>query len=116
MPAHPLRVALRLGENDGALALGIGAYILRRFGALAAILPRLLLALGLHAGIDRLAVLFWQIGAPQPHIDNVDAEILSLHRDVVADLHHDRGPLVRQDVVPAGAAGHAGHAAAGERG
>src|SRR5205823_9871354 len=26
--AHPLRLALRLGQDDGALALGIGAYIL----------------------------------------------------------------------------------------
>ena len=85
--AHPLRLALRLGEDHGALALGIGAHGLRRLGALAAVLRRLLLALGLHAGIDRLAVLLRQIGAAQPDIDDLDAEGLGLRRDVVADLH-----------------------------
>src|SRR5712692_7783024 len=58
--AHPLGVALRLGEDDGALALGVGAHGLRRLGAFAAVLPRLLFAFGLHAGIDRLAILFRQ--------------------------------------------------------
>src|ERR1051326_3731809 len=89
--AHPLRFALRLGENDGALAFGVGADLLRRLGAFAAILRGLLLTLGLHAGIDGLAVFFRQIGAAQPHIDDINAEILGLHRDIVADLHHDRG-------------------------
>src|SRR5437016_3337218 len=28
---HPLGVALRLGEDDGAFALGVGAHVLRRF-------------------------------------------------------------------------------------
>src|SRR5580692_3644754 len=48
---HSLGIALRLGEDDGALALGIGAHVLRRLGALAAVLPGLLLALGLHASV-----------------------------------------------------------------
>ena len=86
---------------------------MRRLGALAAVLPRLLLALGLHPRIDRLAVLLRQIGPPQPHIDDIDAEGLGLGGNIIPDLPHDRGALFRQDVVqgdaaqyPAQAAGH----------
>src|SRR5260370_8123829 len=96
--AYPLRISLRLGKNHGAFAFGVGAHGLGRLGALAAILPRLLLALGLHAGVDRLAVLLGQIGAPQPHIDDFDAETLGLGRNVVANLPHDRGALLAHDI------------------
>src|SRR5439155_16850285 len=68
--AHALGIALRLSQDDGPFALGIGPYVLCRLSAFAAILPGLLLALGLHAGVDRLAVLLRQIGAAQPHIDD----------------------------------------------
>src|SRR5882762_2109294 len=36
---HPLGVALGFGQDHGALAFGIGPHILRRLGALAAVLP-----------------------------------------------------------------------------
>src|SRR5665213_763023 len=93
--AHPLTVALRLGEDNGAFALGGGAHRLRRLGALAAILRRLLLALGFHSGVYRLAVLLGQIGAAQTHIDDRYPEILGLVGDLVADLDHDAGALDR---------------------
>src|SRR3954463_5292295 len=81
LTAHPLRVALRIGQDDRALALGIGAHGLRRLGAFAAVLPRLLFTLGLHAGVDSLAVLFRKISAPQTHIDDLDPERPGLSGD-----------------------------------
>ena len=45
----------------------------------------LLLALGLHAGVDRFAVLDRQVGAAQPHIDDGDAEGLGLAGDLVEE-------------------------------
>src|ERR1700730_7507674 len=94
--AHPLAIPLRLGEDHGAFALGIGADSLGRLGALAAVLRRLLLAFRLHAGEDRLAVFLGQVGAPDPHVDDIDAEGLPLSAYFIADLVHDRRALVRQ--------------------
>src|SRR5205085_7629152 len=113
--AHPLGVALRLSQDHGAFALGVGAHALRRLGAFAAVLPRLLLALGLHAGVDRLTILLRQIGAAQSDIDHLDPETLGFGSDLVADLAHDRGPLSRQDVVQRDIAEDATQAAADQR-
>ena len=52
---------------------------LRRLGALGAVLRRLALAFRLHPVIDRLAVLFGQVGAAEADIDDIDAETLGLH-------------------------------------
>ena len=48
-------------------------------------LRRLALALGLHALIHRLAVLLRQIGAPDAHVDDVDAVALGLAVELLAD-------------------------------
>ena len=87
------RFEIAYGKAYGALALGIGTHGLRRFGALAAILRRLLLPLGFHPGVDRLAVFLRQIVAPQPHVDHGDAEVLCLLAHLVANLDHDPGTL-----------------------
>src|SRR5215469_9511128 len=96
--AHALRVPLRLGENHRAFAIGVGADGLRRFGAFAAVLRGLLLAFRLHAGEARLAVLFGQIGAADPDVDDSDAERLSLAGHIVTDLMHYFGALIRQQL------------------
>ena len=67
---------------------------LRLLRALGAELRGLALALGLHALVDRLAVLLGQVGAADAHVDHVDAEGLGLAVHLVADLLHDRGALV----------------------
>src|SRR5882762_6917901 len=45
--------------------------------------------------LDRAAIAI----APHPHIDDIDAKRLGLYGDLVANLPHDRGALIRQDVV-----------------
>src|SRR5262245_10503505 len=67
LAAGLLTFRLRVGEQHGDLAIGLGADLLRALGALRAQLRRLLLALGLHALIDRLAVLLRQVGAANAH-------------------------------------------------
>src|SRR6516165_3579417 len=68
--AHLLGVPLRLGDDHGAFAVGIGPDGLRRLRTLGAVLCRLLLTFRHHAGKDRLAVLFGQIGAADAHVDD----------------------------------------------
>src|SRR5262249_55761797 len=89
LAAHALGVPLRFGENYRAFTVGVGADSLCRFGALAAVLCGLLLAFGLHAGEDRLAVLFGQIRATYTDIDDIDAERLPLSTHFVTNLVHD---------------------------
>ena len=89
-PRTRLGAALRLGNDDGTFTVRVGAHGLRRLGALAAILCRLLLAFRHHASKNRLAVFLRQIGAADPDIDDLDAKRLSLLADLVADLPHDR--------------------------
>ena len=52
----------------------------RLLAALGAELGRLALALGLHALIDRLAVLLRQVGAADAHVDDLNAERLRTRR------------------------------------
>src|SRR5258705_5572002 len=82
LAAQDLRLLLRLGDDHRALALGDGADALGVLVALGAELLRLALPLGLHAREDRLAVLFRQVGAAQPHVDDLDAERLGLGSDL----------------------------------
>ena len=58
----------------GHVAVGRGADFLRALRALGAELGRLALTLGLHALVDRLAVLLRQVGAADAHVDHRDAE------------------------------------------
>src|SRR5262249_21979476 len=55
--AHALGCRRRLGREDGYVAIGLGADLLRAPAALGTELRSFLLPLGLHALIDRLAVL-----------------------------------------------------------
>ena len=88
--------ALRLGEDDGALAVGARLDLLRPFEALRAQLLGLALTLGLHAVVDRLAGLERQVGAMEAHLVDLDAERPRLGRDFVLDDVDDLGALVRQ--------------------
>ena len=57
--------------------------------ALGAELGRLALPFGLHAVIDRLAVLLRQIGAANAHVDDLDAERLRVVIELIAHLSHE---------------------------
>src|SRR3978361_860452 len=50
-------------------------------------------ALGLHALVDRLAVLLRQVGAPDAHVDHRDPEGLRLVLELGAHLPHELGAL-----------------------
>ena len=58
------------------------------FLALGADLGGFLLALRLHAAIDRLGVGLRQVGAADAHVDHVDAEVLGLGVHQFGDLAH----------------------------
>ena len=62
--------------------------------ALGAVLGRLALARGLHALIDRLAVLLRQVGAADTGVHHVDAVARRLVVDQIADARHQFGALV----------------------
>src|SRR6266436_6432502 len=59
-------LAIGFGDDDGGLAIGLGADLLRLLAALGAELGGFALPFGLHALVDRLAVLLRQIGTPDP--------------------------------------------------
>src|SRR5947207_1287509 len=80
----------RFGDQHGDVAVGLGADLLRTLAALSAELGRLALAFGLHALVDRLAVLFRQVGAADAHVDNADPERAGL---VIELLAHALGEL-----------------------
>src|SRR4029077_13639373 len=61
------------GDNDGRFAIRVGPDLLRLLATLRAEFGGFALPLGLHALVDRLAVLFRQIGTPDPHVDHLDA-------------------------------------------
>src|SRR5436309_3493172 len=67
--AHLLGGGIGLRDDHGRLAVGPGADFLCLLAALGAEFGGLALPLGLHALIDRLAVLFGKIGAADPHVD-----------------------------------------------
>ena len=66
--------------------------------ALGAEFGRLALALGLHALIDRLAVLLRQVGAPDPHVHHLDAEARASLVELIAHPRHQLGALVAHDM------------------
>ena len=97
--AHAARLLggrIGFGNDDGRLAIGLGTDLLRLLAALGAELGGLALPLGLHALIDRLAVLLRQIGAADTHVDHLDAVLIGLPVELVADPRHQR-PRVRRE-------------------
>src|SRR5262245_4472387 len=107
LAAGLLAFRLRLGEQHGDLAIGLGADLLRALGALRAQLRRLLLTLGLHALINRLAVLLRPVGAADAYVDHSDAEGLRLCVELLAHLGHEVLALVAHDLRQRGLAQHA---------
>ena len=79
-PSPRICSALRIGfgQQHGHVAIGLGADLLALLAALGAEFGRLALPLGLHALIDRLAVLSRQVGAADAHVDHLDAEWLGI--------------------------------------
>ena len=82
------------GDDDGRFAIGLGPDLLRLLAALGAELGGLALPLGLHALIDRLAVLLRQIGAANTHVDHLDAVTVGLLVELIADPRHQGFALV----------------------
>jgi hypothetical protein len=70
---------------------------------------------GLHALIDRLAVLLRQIDAAHADIDHVDAERLRLAIELLADAAHQLLALVAHDPLERGFADHAAQRAGEQR-
>ena len=89
------------------LAVGARADFLRALAALRAEFRGLALTLGLHALIDRLAVLLRQVGAADAHVDHLDAVGLRFAVDQLADARHQFGALVAHDVGEGHLAEHA---------
>src|SRR5580692_9485183 len=73
LAAHLLGGGIGLGHNDGRFAIGIGPDLLGLLAALGAEFGGFALPLGLHALVDRLAVLLGQVGPANSHIDHLDA-------------------------------------------
>src|SRR5437588_2740396 len=89
------RIGLR--DDDGGLAVGLGADLLRLLAALGAELRRFALPFGLHALIDRLAVGLRQIGATDAHVDQLNAVLIGLPVELVADARHEALAFVAHD-------------------
>src|ERR1700685_96315 len=68
------------------VAIGPGSDLLGFLATLGAELGRLALPLGLHALIDRLAVLLRQVDAADAHVDDMDAERLRVAIELIAHL------------------------------
>ena len=73
------------------------ADFLRTLAALRAELGGFALPFRLHALVDRLAVLLRQIGTADPHVDDLDTEVLRLVLELLAHLRHQRAALVADD-------------------
>src|ERR1700730_9572195 len=92
--AHLLSGRIGFGDDDGSFAVGLRPDLLRLLAALGAEFGGLALPLGLHALVDGLAVLFRQVGAPDPHIHNLDAVTIGFLVELVADPRHQGFALV----------------------
>src|ERR1700688_4709395 len=73
LAAHLFGGRIGFGDDDGGLAIGAGADLLRLLAALRAEFGGLALPFGLHALVDGLAVLLRQVGAPDPDVKLLDA-------------------------------------------
>src|SRR4029077_10469676 len=76
LAAHVFRLRIGFGDQHRDVAVGPGAGLLALLAALGAEFGGLALSFGLHALIDRLAVLFRQIDTANAHVDDFDAERL----------------------------------------
>src|SRR3569833_1219020 len=97
--AHFLRGAVGLGDDFGAAPIGVRADALRLLRALRTPLARDPRPLRLHAAEDRVADIRGQVHALEAHVDDADAELLSLL--IGADRHevHDLPALTRDDLL-----------------
>src|SRR5580693_8627938 len=80
-----LRRRVGFGHDHGGFAIGVSAELLGLLRALSAELGGLALTLGLHALVDRLAVLLRQVGAADPHVDHLDAVGVGLGVELAAN-------------------------------
>src|SRR3954452_17592311 len=67
-----------IGDDDSRFAIGLGADLLRLLTALGSEFLGLALTFGLHALVDRQAVLLRQVSAADTHIDHLDAVLIGL--------------------------------------
>src|ERR1700759_3047255 len=111
-----LGLRVRLGHDHRRLAVGVGTDFLRLLPALRAELGRFALALGLHALIDRLAVLLRQIGAADTYVDYLDAVAVGLLVELVADASHQRFALIAHHLDETDLAEHAAQRCVEQRG
>src|SRR5437588_671564 len=65
-----------IGDDDDRFAIGLRADLLRLLATLGAEFLGLALTFGLHALVDRQAVLLRQIGAADTHVDHLDAVLI----------------------------------------
>ncbi len=75
----------------------------------------LALPLGLHALVDRLAVLLRQIGPPDPHIDHLDAIAAGFMIELIANPRHQSLALVPHHLDEGDFAEHAAQRGVQER-
>src|SRR5205814_3536458 len=94
-------VAVGLGEDHLALAIGVGADLLAFGGAGGPELVGDALALGFHPTVDRFAHFLRQVDALQAHVDDADADPLQVLVDLLAHARHDLLALARHDLVHA---------------
>src|SRR5262249_39912157 len=96
LAAKRFGLRIGLGEQDRHVAVRPGADFLALLAPLGAEIGRFALPFGLHALVDRLAVLLGKIDAADAGVDNVDAERLRVAVGLT-------GPLPLQ-ILPAAAA------------
>ena len=97
LAAHDLGLRARLRGQFDHRPVGRRADPLRGLAAPRALVRRFPLALGPHPRIGRGQVLLGQVGAGQAHVDDADAQRLRLLPGQVADLVHQRRPVLGQD-------------------
>ena len=86
LAAKRFGLRIGLGEQDRHVAVRPGADFLALLAPLGAEIGRFALPFGLHALVDRLAVLLGKIDAADADVDNVDAERLRVPIELIAHL------------------------------
>src|SRR6516162_11494175 len=90
LAADVFRLRISLGEQHRDVAVRPGADFLTLLAALGAKLGGFTLPFGLHALVDRLAILFRKIDAANADVDDLDAEWLRVAIELFAHLIHQR--------------------------